>query len=250
MQALHVVLWKWSQADATVIYRSSYVNTIAEQLRRNLTGLDHRIICITDNAIGLKGLDAVYPLWPDCGDMRNASGDRFPSCYRRLKLYDPATQATLDIRPGDRVLSIDVDSAILGDISKFISDCQSWRFMGWERPGDKHAKVFNGSFQLFTAGDLSEIWSEFVRDPLAASQEANKAGFKGSDQAWLSYKLVSKPGCTGIGYPTIASYPMNIRQLRMLNAAVRIVFFHGKIKPWDRQALTQSNWLRRYWGEP
>lgn len=247
---LTVVLWKWSQPDARVIYRSEHVNTIAEQLRRNLRSLPHRIVCVTDNPAGLKGLDAVYPLWPDCGDMENASGGKLPSCYRRLKLYDPATQASLGISEGSQVLSLDVDSAIIGDLSKLLQECNGWRFMGWARPGDKHETVFNGSFQLFHAGDLSEIWTEFHRDPKAAAQEANKAGFKGSDQAWLSYNLVGKPKCSGLTYPTLASYPMNVNQLRMLDAKVRIVFFHGKLKPWDRQALRQSSWLQRYWGKP
>lgn len=246
---LHVVLWKWNQPNAREPYRPQYVNTIAAQLRANLLGLEHRIICITDDANGLTGLDAIYPLWTDCDDLSNASKATFPSCYRRLKLYDPQTQhRELEIRPGERILSIDVDTAVISTLTSLLEGLAKYRYIGWARTGRTKPKVFNGSFQLFTAGDLAEIWSEFAKDPFAASREAHKAGYDGSDQAWLSYKLVGREGCEGLTYPEIASYPNNIRQLRALERKVKIVFFHGAIKPWHPQALRQSAWLTRYWG--
>ena len=38
-----------------------------------------------------------------------------------------------------------------------------------------------------TAGTLQEIWSDF--DPATSPKEASDAGFRGSDQAWISYRL-------------------------------------------------------------
>lgn len=245
---LHVVLWKWSQPGFREPYLPEYVNKLVAQLRPALLGMRSRIILITDNASGVTGPDAVYPLWSDCEQLPNASRDTLPSCYRRLKLYDPQTQErTLEIRPGERILSLDVDTAVCQSIVPLIAGANNHRYMGWARTGEKHPKVFNGSFQLFTAGDLAEIWSEFARDPVAASLEAKRKGFAGSDQAWLSMNLVSKERCDGYGYPTIASYPLNATQLKTMTAAVKIVFFHGRVKPWHAQALRQSRWLNRYW---
>lgn len=245
---LHVVLWKWRQANAREQYRPDYVNNVAAQLRRNLTGLPYRIICITDDPHGLQGLDAVYPLWTDLDDLANASKWDLPSCYRRLKLYDPNTQHYLDMRPGERILGLDVDTAITGPLGPLILGCAKWRYMGWALPGDNgHPKRFNGSFQMFTAGDLSEIWTEFIKDPQRNAKETNKLGWQGSDQSWLSRMLVAKEGCEGLTYPTLASYALNIRKLRMFEASVRIVFFNGAIKPWHEQAQRQSKWLSRYW---
>jgi hypothetical protein len=246
---LHVVLWKWSQPGFREPYRPEYVNKLVGQLRPQLVGMKSRIILITDNASGVTGVDAVYPLWSDCEDMQNASGPgRLPSCYRRLKLYDPQTQErTLEIRPGERILSLDVDTAVLQSLVPIVEASSKHRFMGWARAGEKHPKVFNGSFQLFSAGDLADIWKDFAADPQGAALEARRMGFAGSDQAWLSMKLVARERCDGLSYPTIASYPLHAPQLRMLSKSVRIVFFHGRVKPWHAQALRQSRWLNRYW---
>lgn len=240
---LHIVLWKWSQPNAREVYTAHHINVMARMLHRNLAGVRYRVICVTDAPLGIECEN--FPLWSDHDDLPNATKFDLPSCYRRLKLYDPATQRSLGIMPGDRIMSIDVDAVITGPLKPMLEAVKPYRFMGWALPGTHHPKVFNGSLQIFTAGDLSFIWERF--DPATSPQEALKAGYLGSDQSWLSMHLVKHEQCEGLGYPTVASYPAHIRKLGILQRDTRIIFFHGKRKPWHTATMKESSWVARYW---
>lgn len=240
---LNVILWKWMQPSPRTIYKAEHVNIVAAMVKRNLNGTRHRIICVTDDPRGIKC--DTFKLWGDHDNLANASGQHLPSCYRRLRLYDHATQRDMGIRMGERIISLDVDSLICGDLTALFNT--PGRFVGWELKGTHHPRVFNGSLQMFKAGDLQEIWSEF--DPLKSPMEANRAGYMGSDQAWLSYKLVNKRGSVGIKYPLLASYPTNIIKQGKHLASTRIIFFHGRVKPWYPEASQKTSLIERYWKE-
>jgi len=237
-----IVLWKWSQPNAREVYTSEHVNVMCNMLRRNLNGVQYRIICITDDPEGITECQT-YDLWEDCDNLANATKAHLPSCYRRLKLFDKETQLDLNIHPGDRIVSIDLDTIIAGQLGSILS--RTDRFLGWELAGPNHPKVFNGSFFMFNAGDLSEIWERF--DPRTSPKEAFNAGFLGSDQSWLSMNLVGKEGCNGLKYPEVASYPNNIMVLKTLDLRTRIIFFHGRRKPWHPLTMRETAWVSRYW---
>lgn len=241
----HIVLWKWYQKNAMECYRPEHVNAMVEMLKPNLKGLRWRIICITDDANKIDRCET-FPLWRDCGELSNATKASLPSCYRRLKLYDPETQAKLGIKEGERIISLDLDSVICNSLVPTLS--RPDRFVGWGLPGTYHPKVFNGSFQMFTAGDLAEIWKEF--DPATSPAEAFAAKYLGSDQSWISYRLVNKPGCIGVEYPEFASYPNHVRKLAHFRSDTAIVFFHGRRKPWHHVSMQESPWINRYWRNP
>ena len=239
---LQVVLWKWEQPGANRVYLPEHVNVMCSMLRRNLVNQPHRIVCVTDDASGITECETA-PLWDDVNDLPNATGRHLPSCYRRLKLFDRATQKSIGIDKGDRIMGIDLDALITGDLRPVVRT--EGEFVGWHLMRSDKKFVFNGSLQMFTAGKLQEIWSEF--DPATSPKEAYHAGFKGSDQSWLSYKLCDRPGATGLVYPIVSSYPLQNRIMGELKHATRIIFFHGSQKPWDPQARLNSRWIDRYW---
>lgn len=237
----HVVLWKWHQPNAMEVYKPEHVNAVVEMLKPHLKGLRWRIICITDDPTGIDRCET-FRLWDDCKQLKNATKATLPSCYRRLKLYDPVTQYQLGIDEGDRIISLDLDSVVCKSLVPTLT--RKERFLGWALPGTHHPKVFNGSFQMFTAGDLSHIWNDF--DPETSPAEAFAAKYLGSDQSWISYKLVHEEGCDGVDYPTFASYPKHVKQLAHFRQDTAIVFFHGRRKPWHDMALRESPWIKRY----
>lgn len=239
---LQIVLWKWDQPGGKHVYTPEHVDTMVAMLRRNLVNTPHRIICVTDNATGIHECETA-PLWIDCEDLPNATGRQLPSCYRRLKLYDRETQDSIGIDKGDRVMGIDLDSLICGDIRETVKT--EGKFVGWHLKNHAGKTVFNGSLQMFTAGDLQEIWSEF--DPTRSPKEAFDAGFRGSDQAWLSYKLTPRADTIGLTFPLVSSYPLQNRIQGVLKAETRIIFFHGSQKPWDPNAQFHTPWIKRYW---
>lgn len=239
---LQIVLWKWEQHGTARAYEADHVNVMCSMLRRNLKHMPHRIVCVTDKTAGITECETA-PLWPDHDDLPNASGFHLPSCYRRLKLYDKTTQESIGIEKGDRIVSLDLDALICDDIRALMKT--EGEYVGWELKGVNQQRVFNGSLQMFDAGTLQEIWSDF--DPRTSPSLAGQAGYRGSDQAWLSYKLAQRPGSVGLVWPEVSSYPLQNRMQGILRRDNKIIFFHGSVKPWDIKARTATPWVERYW---
>jgi len=243
---IHIVLWKWTQVNFRHPYAAEHVNAMTRMLLGNLKGVEHRIICVTDDPAGVDPPVQTYPLWDNHGKMSNPSGKHLPSCYRRLRLFSPEAQRDLDISVGDKVVSLDLDSVIIGHLGDVLG--RKERFVSWHVRGMYHPRVFNGSFWMFTAGDLTELWDLF--DPNVSPAVTLKAGFMGSDQAWLSYKMSREPCAFGLQWPQFASYPREVRRMRLLDKRTKIVFFHGAHKPWHKEIQNESPWITRYWFVP
>lgn len=239
----HIILWKWRPHSdfRGPDYSAEHVNVMAAMLQRNIRR-DFRVVCVTDEPAGITECET-FALWPDAGNVVNATKRTLPSCYRRLKIYDRATQEEMGIEVGERIISLDLDAVITGDLGEVLST--PGRFVGWGLTGEGGRKVCNGSFQMFDAGDLTHIWDEF--DPMRSPKAAAEAGYKGSDQAWLSWRLAEWEHTVRLEWPALASYPLQNRIQGLLSRENRIIFFHGQVKPWDPIALQESAWITRYW---
>jgi hypothetical protein len=239
---IHFVTWKWGQPGFKTTYTAEHVNVMAAMIKRHCP-MPHRVICVTDEQSHVNV--STYPLWDDHSKLRNASGIHLPSCYRRLKLFDEATQQKLGIAPGHRVCSIDIDALIVDDMTPLLVKKDS--FLGWLVPGTKHPRVINGSMWMFTAGaEYQWMWDNFRPDK--SPEEALKAGFFGSDQSYISHQLVYGQATGGwTSAEGVISYPREVRASRRLPPHARVVFFHGKRKPWDPFTRLESRWIDKYW---
>lgn len=224
---IHFVTFKWNSDSYRIKYESHHVNILEAMVRRHYAG-QMRFVCVTDDASGITG--ETFPLWTDCAELVNASGEHLPSCYRRLKLFDPQTQAALGIEPGDRLVSLDLDTVIAGDLTPLFDRPEP--FVGWAVLGSHHARVFNGSMWMLRAGEHADVWTSF--DPDASPRMAREARYLGSDQAWMSMMLKGAAGWTTTD--GVASYPRDVERLDELPDGVRVVMFHGFNKPWSRRA--------------
>jgi hypothetical protein len=242
------VCWKWRHPTFRARYTHHHVMVLYSMLRATMSE-PFKMICVTDDPAGLD-ISKVrpYKLWQDHWNLQNISGRHLPSCYRRLKLFDLHTQEKMQLTKGDLLVSIDLDAIVLADLVPVLKKMEGFTFGGWKVPGAKHASVYNGSFWTFRAGaeELQFMWDLF--DPQSSPALANKAGFFGSDQAWLSQQLVYTQFSTGWGREDgVLSYPREVRASRVLPPDARVVFFHGKRKPWDISAQRESQWIKRYW---
>lgn len=237
VKQLTIVCWKWQAPGYRVNFTAEHVNVLMAKggMIDRLYGRPHRRVCITDDPTGIEC--ETYPLWKDCDGMVNRCGQHLPSCYRRLKLFDPEISREL----GERICSIDLDVAMTGDLTSVLH--QPGSFVGWAVQGLNHARVYNGSMFMFDAGSHSDIWTTF--DPLVSPDQAVRAGYFGSDQAWLSFVLKGRaPGWTQSH--GLFSYPRDVRH-RPLPRAARVVIFHGKRKPWDPLCQQEAPWLKEHW---
>lgn len=240
---LHVVMWKWHQPGFRSPYTAEHVNVMASMLNRFMPKVPYRLICVTDDDAGIDPSIYAHPLWKDHNNIHNASGVHLPSCYRRLKLFDPATQLDMGIEKGDRIMWIDLDAVIVGSLQAVATRPE--RFVGWAVRGTRHLRVFNGSMLMFSQGDFKEIWHDFHAETSPAI--ANKNGYFGSDQSWLSYKLSKRHDCAGWGYPAVLSYPRECKRRPTPPRNASVIFFHGREKPWHDDVQKGAQWIRKFW---
>jgi hypothetical protein len=246
---IHFVCWKWRGAStAHTRYTHWHVMVLQAMLQRTMSK-PFRLICVTDDMSGIdRSKVACYKMWQDLHFLQNKSGAHLPSCYRRLKLFDRKTQAMrLEIPEGELIVSIDLDAIVLTDLYPLLTRCDEALFTGWKVRGHAHAEVYNGSMWAFKAGDhLQWMWDLF--NPDTSPDLANKAGYFGSDQSFLSHQLLHTQGTKGWGKEDgVYSYPRDVRATRVLPADSRVVFFHGKRKPWDMSAQREAKWIPKYW---
>lgn len=232
---LTVVCWKWQKANGFLHdYTAEHVNILQRMVARWYPH-PHRFVCITDDP---RGVDCeTFPLWDDFKGLRNACGEHLPSCYRRLKLFSDEISSYF----GGRIVSLDLDVVITGDLSPLWDREES--FIGWKVEGPRHPIVYNGSMFLFQAGKHKDLWTEFKFDvtPVLTKQR----GYFGSDQAWISMKFDGKAPYGWTKDDGVYSYPREMRH-RPLPRNARVVIFHGKRKPWN-PSTNGDGWIREHY---
>lgn len=235
---IHAISWKWSSPTYKHKFSAEHVNAHARMVRRNYDG-GLRQVCVTDDPASIE--IETFPLWGDFAGLSNNAGGEYPSCYRRLKLFDPRTQAALGISPGDRVVSLDLDMVVTGDLNPLWD--RNEPFVGWAVKNRFHGRVFNGSMWMFRAGAFPEIWADF--HPEKSPQIARDAGYLGSDQAWMSYMV----GADQAGWTREDGIytRMEVKAKRVPPHDCRVVMFHGSLKPWQAIASGDAEWAKQYW---
>lgn len=235
---LSVVCFKWRPAAG---YRSVFgpetANTLQRMVARHYPH-PHRFFCVTDDPTGIDPSIIIVPLWHDFAAVPSPHGGNNPSCYRRLKLFDPAVASTF----GSDLVCLDLDTVITGDLSPL-----------WNRPeefviwGETNRRSwYNGSMFRLKTGSRPQLWTDF--DPKMSPAAALKAGKFGSDQGWISYRL-GKGEATWSTADGVYSYRVHLQPKKSrLPANARIVMFHGHQDPWSK-SLQQIPWIREHYLE-
>lgn len=217
---LTVVTWLWRSPNYRTIFTAAHVNALARMVARHYRA-PHKIVCVTNHPEGIDPAITIVADTEDFADIASPHGGTSPSCYRRLRLMHPDAARWF----GERFVSIDLDCVITADLRPLWD--RSDEFVIWRDP--LYPKQYCGSMLLMSAGARPQAWTQFNRGSPAA---ARVAGFRGSDQAWLSYCL---PGeATWSRADGVYSYRVDCANGYPPDA--RVVFYHGKVKPWDSEA--------------
>ena len=224
-------------------FKPEHVERLAMLFRKHLT-VPHRFICVTDEYPPNRVQDAPVtwletpPEARALGDLRSPEGYRFPSCYRRLWSFSDEACRLL----GDRILLTDIDAVPVRNLNPLVA--RSEDFVGWRPYRDWGRKLrIGGGIYLMTTGKHTKVYDEFVANPRAAIHAAREAGFRGSDQAWLSYKLADK-----VPHYALDAGIYSIRELghdHRLPPDARIVHFNGSDKPWSYHG--RGDWVAKHW---
>lgn len=214
----HIILWLWD--GWRPVYGREHVAAMVKMLRAYLPH-EVRILCITDMPSMHVGCE-VFPLWKEPLYTPHSK----PNCFRRLRIFDPATQAELSISPGDWVFSIDLDTVIMADLWPLLSMYKDASFVA---NAGAHSK-YNGALWRFTAGTHTDIWTDFdyqTTPALLKRLRCSGGAQVGSDQAWLSHKIKAAPTWnTTHGLFYYSRHFQHVRQPGVLWN------FAGGTKPW------------------
>lgn len=227
---ISVVTFKWATPGYRAKFTSEHVNTLRRMVLRHYQA-PHRFICITDDPAGLDSGIEVVPLWDHYASVPNPTGGGRPSCYRRLKLFDPAMAEVI----GDRFVMLDLDCVICGDLSPLFDRPEEAVF--WKSPTNEWP--YNGAMFMANTGARPQLWQDF--DPLESPKLTQAAGYRGSDQAWISYKL-------GWNEATWTErdgvyYYGKMRNRQSVPANARIIFTTGGSAPWT----LRHPWVRKHY---
>ena len=239
MTPITFVTFKWA---APAGYRSSFhgrhVDILRRMVARHYSG-PHRFACITDDPEGILEPDVeVFDLWDDFAHVPNPNGRKNPSCYRRLRLFARNTGEWL----GERIVCLDLDAVICGSLDELLDRPED--FVCW---GDTNPKnPYNGSMWMLRTGTRPQVWEDF--NPISTPAATRRAGFFGSDQAWLAHCLgpgearwTAKDGVYSFRNDILRS------QSRRLPTDARAVFFHGRYDPWDAEAVRLAPWIAEHY---
>lgn len=235
---LTVVTWKWKKPGYRSTFTAEHVNTLRSMVERWYPD-PHRVICITDDPVGIDPRVQTFPIGDVYAELKNPTWPGVgPNCFRRLQMFAPEFGKIA----GERFVSIDLDIVITGDLRPL-----------WNRPedfviyaSDSSNYHYNGSMILMNAGCRPQVWTDF--DPERSPRLANAAGNFGSDQGWIQYCLGRHEAKFTIEDGIFAYRRDCLRRIRgKLPAGARIVVFHGKPDPWDRDAHRQSPWIREHY---
>lgn len=228
--SITVVTWLWQGNRA---YRAGHVNILAAMFRRHLS-LPHRFVCITDLTGGFDATVEVMPIPESAqrlGNLVTPEGKHFPSCYRRLWMFSREAECL-----GSRVLLIDIDVVLTGNVDHLFAPQDA--FVGW-RPKSKWGTVqrLGGGLYLLTPGSHTQVYERFKG--VKSITEARTRGYRGSDQAWISYQIGKHaalwPDGSGI---------YSIRDFRdALPPDACLVQFNGHKKPWHGG----RSWVGEHW---
>lgn len=228
-----VLCWSWGGK-----FEAVYVNRLRAMLARHLH-LDHELVCVTDDPVGIDGDTRIVPLPETFRDT--------PRCRRRMQQYSRAFTEQLDAR---RVLSIDLDVVLVNDITPIIDRHEP--LVCW-RVG--HARAYSGSFVLLDAGYLDDLWELFASDPEGFPRLVQPRGVP-SDQAMLNWYLKGQPPipfwteCDGFvtyygkGYEKLEHLGVGPHR-RVLPKGARIVVLGSA----DKAVMDEGHypWVREHW---
>lgn len=227
-------------------FKPEHVIRLAQLFAEHLT-VPHRFVCIVDElpegftsvSHGVHWLQTPTKAL-EMANLRSPEGNRFPSCYRRLWSQSKEAAEVLS----ERVLLTDIDALPVGNMDPVVNRPEP--FVGWRPYRDwGRQKRIGGGIYLFTPGANASVWDEFYADPRSSIAAARNAGFRGSDQAWLSFKLAHKVPVYGLEAGIYSIRDFGTSPLLPIDA--RIVQMNGPaaMKPWSY--VGPARWVAEHW---
>lgn len=227
---LTVVFMKWFDPNGRwnkrFVYGPEHVNRARRMVDRNLS-IPHRFVLVTDDPSGVDPDIKIVPLRPDL----MALGHRWP----KLILFAPEARDLF----GARLLYLDIDLVIMGDLTPMIShhDFRLLRAVTRRMP-------YNSSMMLLRTGSRDQVWRDF--NPEKADALVQENGISASDRYWIAKSLGATEATWGED-SGVTLYRRKVHSESPLPPATRIVFFPGPVDPSMPDLQNAHPWIVQHW---
>lgn len=234
---LRVVCWLWpAKPGYRAQFDHNHVNTFRSMVERCYPD-PHEVVCITNVPKGIDPRVRIVPLWEDFADLPSPYGELQPACWRRLRAFSTEMVDVI----GPRFVSVDLDVVMVGDMRPLWNRPED--FVIWNSP--LRGTPYNGTMWMMTAGARRQVYEDF--DPRISPGIVKRHGYRGSDQAWFSYKLgPDQPVWTNKDGVYAWRSDLKRRGYALPDGA-RLVSFHGLTKPWDEHARRVAPWVEEHY---
>jgi hypothetical protein len=160
-------------------------------------------------------------------------------CFARLRMFDPQWQDDYGIVEGDRVVCVDLDAIVTGDLFPLFHRAED--FIILQGANAANPCPYNGSLWLLRAGYRPDVWTDFTPD---AARRVPFYKFP-EDQAWLAHKLPNANGwISGASSGVYAFKKPGWPEGDGLPKDARFVCFPGSRDP---SQFTHLDWVKRHW---
>jgi hypothetical protein len=160
-----------------------------------------------------------------------------PGCFARLRAFDVEWQRRQGLKPGDRIICLDLDLIVTGRLDDVLARPEPFAIL--QGVNASNPCPFNGSVWWTSVGYRADVWTDFS---LAAAAQVPHDAFP-DDQAWLAHKL---PEAAPIG-PQDGVYAFKKPGWPKgdeLPKGARIVAFPG----WrDPSKFDHLGWVKDHW---
>lgn len=237
MTRLTVLLTCWEGWRSQ--YRSEHATALARMLRHYLK-IPHRIVLLTDMVTECEGVDEILPIPAEPKGLGWVQG---ANCFRRLRFFDPEYNKQFD---SEWLMSIDLDTVILGDITKVVEYAMSQdygacllRSKHYTGPG---TRPFNGGMFFIKSGTNGHVWSSF--DGRTSPAIITQTGWIGSDQVWMCLQM---PDAPVFGKADGVYFHGEYRERKPEDPMPLVINYAGPYKPWSKTGKKQSPELWSHW---
>lgn len=212
--SLTICAWLWGNK-----YGPEYIARLGAGIHRHLRA-DHRFIVVR----------------PELSDYHLTE---IPGCFARLRMFDPAWQRAHGIGTGDRLVCVDLDVIVTGELDPLFDRPEP--FVILQGANAANPCPYNGSLIMLRGHAHPEVWGDFS---LERANWIPKYEFP-DDQGWLAVKVPGAAGWkAGTESGVYAFKKPGWPKGDDLPADARLVAFPGKRDP---SQVTHLPWVKEHW---
>lgn len=208
---LHIVTWLWGHK-----YPTEYYRRLSSGLKRNIKqDYEHHFVA------------------PEIEDLPYTE---IPGCFCRLRMFDYAWQERMGFKPDDRIVQMDVDTIITGNLDTLFDRNEDFVIM---QGGSYQPCPYDGALWMQRAYTNEEVWTGFNLNEAAKTQFHEFP----DDQGWLASMLPDAAGWQ-CGDEVFVYKKPGWPKDDILPERAKLVTFAGKRRP---DQITNLDWVRKHW---